>query len=513
MNLQEALRIVRTRWTLALAFTLLGIAASIIAFIVRPPEYTATTDLFVSAQVGDNPQQAYQGAQLSEQRVKSYSELVTSDRTLTDTARRLGLTSTRDELASKISATSAPDSVIINVSAIDASPEAAAALSNTAALVTADVVDQLERPASPVGVAPVAIRVVQPAEAPTEPSSSSLLATVIVGLLSGMFLGIAAAFARNALDTTVSSVERLQESSGVPNLGVTPFDADARNQPLAFASDLQGVRAESVRHVRTNLQFVNADKPHKIIAITSSVPAEGKTTLTANLAEAMSSVGMKVLLVEADLRRPRLSALLGLDRSVGLTSVLSGRVARHQATQPWNGGIVDMLASGPIPPNPSELLSSAQMDRFLAEARELYDIVLIDTPPLLPVTDAAALAPKVDGVVLACRFNAISTTQVRQACESLRRVGVEPIGTVLTMEPVRGRTAEYSYSYRSDHSAYNFPSSAGRDSSQRKPAHDRTRNGRSNQAVSITDRHPSTDFKNQPGAGPKGPPSLGGHGL
>lgn len=452
---------VRERWVVIALAVVLGLVGALAAFLVRPPEYTAQLSLYVSAQVGDNPQQAYQGAQLSEQRVKSYNELVTGDRVTSETIRRLGLDRTPEQLAAQLTATSALDSVIINIAVTEESPAQAAAIANTVGTVVTEVVDELERPAAPNGIAPVAVRVVQPAPVPTQPSSTGLPITLALGLLAGLAVGVGAAFARNALDTSVKSVDVLGAASGAPNLGAIAYDAKVPGKPLTVQGDPQSPRAEAFRQLRTNLQFIDVDNPRKVILVTSAMPGEGKTTTVANLAIALSSMGGRLLVIEADMRRPKLSAMLGLDRSVGLTRVLSGRMRLQQAVQPWGGGAFDVLATGPTPPNPSELLGSNQMRALLDEARSTYDVVLIDTPPLLPVTDAAAIAPATDGAVLVCRFKQTTRPQVEAAAQALRSVSVEPLGTVFTMVPDSGPLAYAKYtSYYSSEVAAAAPARA-----------------------------------------------------
>ena len=214
--------------------------------------------------------------------------------------------------------------------------------------------------------------------------------------------------------------------------------------------DPQAPRAEAFRQLRTNLQFIDVDRPHRVLVITSAMPSEGKTTTLANLAIALATAGHRVLVVDADLRRPKLTDLLGLDRSVGLTNVLSGRVAPGQVIQHWAEG-VDVLASGPLPPNPSELLGSTQMASTLQHLGAQYDIVLVDTPPLLPVADAAAVAPATDGVLLVCRFKT-TREQLGGAVHALQAVSAALLGTVFSMVPARGPRAYANYNsyYRTE---------------------------------------------------------------
>ncbi len=187
--------------------------------------------------------------------------------------------------------------------------------------------------------------------------------------------------------------EQLREAVGAPNLGFVAFDAGVPKRPLTVHEDPQSPRAEAFRQLRTNLQFVDVDEPPRTIVMTSSVPGEGKTTTLVNLAIAVSSAGRRVLVIDADLRRPKVADYLGLDGSVGLTNLLAGPLGLGLAIQPWAGGAFDVIASGPLPPNPSELLGSRQMRELLESVRDDYDLILLDSPPLLPVTDAAARRP------------------------------------------------------------------------------------------------------------------------
>jgi len=449
MTLHDHLRILRERWLIVLALVLVGVLAAGAVWYLRPQEYTARLTMYVSAQTADSAQSAYQGAQLSQQRVTSYVELVASPRVTEEVGRRLGLAISTDDLAEQIKASSALDSVLVDVAVTDTSPQRAADIANAVGQVFSGLVTELERPTTPGVQPPVAVRVVQPAPVPAIPSSTSLPVALALGLIAGLGLGIAGALARSALDTSVKSPDHLRDATGAPNLGFIAFDPQTPKRPLTVHEDPHSPRSEAFRQLRTNLQFVDVDHPRKVVVVTSSLPAEGKSTTLANLAIAMSSAGYRVLAIEADLRRPKLADLLGLDRAVGLTSVLAGRVHAGQAIQHWPGGI-DVLASGPLPPNPSELLASQQMATLLADLRERYDAVLIDTPPLLPVTDAAAIAPATDGVILVCRYKETRRDQLRTAVQALESVSATVLGTVFSMVPASGPRAyaQYNSYYR-----------------------------------------------------------------
>ena len=454
MTTQDYLRVLREQWVVVvIAAVLAVIAAGTVAFL-RPPEYTANLTMYVSAQTADDADGAYQGSLLSQQRVTSYVELVSSTRVSGEVIRRLDLPQTPEQLAGQITASSAPDSVLIDVAVTGSSPERAAQVANSVGDVFTRLVDELERPTAADGVPPVVVRVVQPAAVPAAPSSTGLAVPLAFGLFVGLALGMGAALARNAMDTSMKSPERLREAAQAPILGVIAYDPQVPKRPLTLHEDAQSPRSEAFRQLRTNLQFVDVDHPRKVIVVTSSMPGEGKTTTLCNMAIAMAAAGSRLLVIEGDLRRPKVADLLGIERSVGLTSILAGQVRVEQVIQRWAGGRFDVLASGPLPPNPSELLASEHTADLLEELREQYEMVLIDSPPLLPVTDAAAVAPATDGAILVCRFKQTSQGQVQAAVAALQAVSAPLLGTVFTMVPSSGPGAygQYNSYYRTEES-------------------------------------------------------------
>ena len=502
MTIQDYLRVLREQWLVVLLAVALGLVGAGAAFFLRPAEYTAKLTMYVSSQGGDTTSAAYQGAQLSQQRVTSYVELVSSRRVSQDVIQRLGLDETPEALATKITATSALDSVLIDVAVVDSSPQRAADLANTVGEVFTGLVDELERPVKPDAPQAVAVRVVQPATPPIGPSSTGLSVTLALGLLAGLAVGVGGALARNALDVSVKSLDQLREVAGAPNLGTIAHDPEVPRRPLTVHEDAQSPRSEAFRQLRTNLQFVDVDNPRKVIAVTSAMPSEGKTTTLVNLAIAMSSAGSHVLVIEADLRRPKVADVLGLERTAGLTSVLSGRVRVEQVIQSWGGGAFDVLASGPLPPNPSELLASRHMGAMLRALREEYDAILIDTPPLLPVTDAAAVAPSTDGAILVCRFKQTTRVQVETAVQALSAVSAPLLGTVFTMVPNSGPRAyaQYNSYYRTEEPVVPAPPP---------PAS----NGRRPRTTSDGHRPPATrNGHRQPAASDGPPPPLANSG-
>jgi receptor protein-tyrosine kinase len=201
------------------------------------------------------------------------------------------------------------------------------------------------------------------------------------------------------------------------------------------------------------LQFLNIDDPPRVLVVVSSVPGEGKTTTAISLAIVLAQSGQRVALVEGDLRRPRVTQYLDIVSGAGLTNVLAGVASLEDVLQPVGDGKLTVLASGPNPPNPSEMLGSAHMRDLIGELRESNDYVVIDSSPLLPVTDGAVLGALSDGVVLVTRYGATKRDQLRQSAQMLRSVDAKLLGVVLNMVPPKSATAYgygYGYGYAAD---------------------------------------------------------------
>lgn len=447
MDLRDYLRIASKHWRLVALFTVLALGASIVATLAVTPMYQARAQLFVSAQLGETDiSQLAQGSTFSQQRVKSYADIVDSERVTQPVVDQLDLPLTADELAGRVSASAPLDTVLINVDVTDESPTRAAAIANAVGFQFVQVVRDLEA-APDAKRSPVRVSVVRRADVSTTPVSPRTKVNLALGLLVGLALGIGVAMLRETLDTTVKPDGDLADSGGFPVLGRIGYDAVARKNPLVVQADPHGARAEAFRQLRTSLQFVDIDHKPRSIVVTSSLPDEGKSTTAANLAITMAQAGLRVVLVEGDLRRPRLAEYLGLEGATGLTSVLVGSADLHDVLQPWGDGNLKVLPSGPIPPNPSELLGSQHMLKLLKHLEEIADIVLVDAPPLLPVTDAAVLSALADGALVVCRVGKTRREQLRRAVEALASVDARLLGIVLNMAPTKGPHA-YSYGYR-----------------------------------------------------------------
>jgi tyrosine-protein kinase len=242
-------------------------------------------------------------------------------------------------------------------------------------------------------------------------------------------------------------VAELNRLAPAPVLAEIAHDRQVPSRPLIVDEPFTSPRAEAFRKLRTNLQFRDGRRGHHVVVVTSARMGEGTSTTACNLAIAMAEAGNRVLLVDANLRNPRVSDYLGLDPFPGLVDVLAGRMVWQYARQPWNRGGFDVLTAGPYPHNHSQLLASYSLADLFADMRNHYDFIVVDTPALLAVSDAAAVAARADGVVLAVQHRQTSQDQVAAAVDALNTVSARLLGTVLTMTKGRlrreGRVPSY----------------------------------------------------------------------
>ncbi len=445
MELRDYLEVVRRRWVWIVACALLFTMAAFALTLAQTKQYSSSARLFVTT-TSDIDTSIYQGGQFSQQRVQSYADLVSSRELASQVVKELGLSLTSDELAREVSARATLNTVNLTITATDPSPHTAQSIAQQYAQDLTDLIRQLETPPGQTA-APIKATIVDSASLPTSPSSPKPVRNTGLGLILGLLVGVGLAVLRQALDTRINSVEDLHEVSDVPVLGAIAYDSATAKNPLISNVASHAPRAESFRVLRTNLQFVDVDQKQKVFVITSAIPEEGKTTTSVNLAISLAQAGMKTLLVEGDLRRPKSGRQLGLDAAVGVTTVLLGRVTVEDAIQHHEGSGLDFLASGATPPNPAELLQSKSMADLMGRLRERYDIVIIDAPPLLPVTDAALLSAHADGALIVIRHGKVTKEQVRHSIERLHQVDASVVGIVLNMVPVRGRGYGYGYGY------------------------------------------------------------------
>lgn len=435
----------RARWVTVCVTSLFVFLDALAFTLMTTPQYQASTRLYVSTTSGSSIQDIYSGNRLSQERLLSYVELITSS-TLAQRAvdhRDLGISAA--SLRAKVGAKAQKNTVLINVTVVDASPTRARDLAN--AVSDEFVLMAAEFDPSPNGSPRPDARIVveQHASVPTKPVAPNKRRNLLYGLAAGIALGMGLALVRELMDNTVKDRETLEALTGVGLVGSIPLATELRNsQVVSFEGDSSSA-AESFRQLRTNLQFLNVDNPPRVIVVTSASPGEGKSTTAINIALALAEAEHKVVLVDGDLRRPSIHKCLELAGSAGFSTVLSGAATLPEVLQETKFPNLTVLASGACPPNPSELLGSRAAKNVLNELRQRFDFIIVDSSPLLAVTDGSILSANSDGALVTCRYGRTKRGQLADAIRNLRDVGAVVLGAAFTMTPARSKTS-YSYS-------------------------------------------------------------------
>lgn len=296
------------------------------------------------------------------------------------------------------------------------------------------------------------VRILDRARPANKPVRPDLVRNMALALLLGLLGGIGLAFGAEALDQSITSQQQVEERLGLPFLGIIPSierTKDGGAQDLIVHTEPKSAVAECLRAVRTNLLFMSPEKPLRTIMVTSSGPQEGKTTTATSLAVTMTASGNRVLLVDADMRRPRIHRIFGMESRVGLSSLILGESTLAAVTQHSPVPGLDVLPCGPVPPNPAELLHTAAFQRLLAEMATSYDRVIIDSPPVGVVADAVVIGTQVDGVLVVLKATKTTKAVAQQAVKQLRDVNAPIFGAVLNdLDLTDQKYGQYAYYYR-----------------------------------------------------------------
>ncbi|NYF15542.1 capsular exopolysaccharide synthesis family protein [Microbacterium sp. AK009] len=443
MELIDYIRILRKNWLIIVVATLLGIGVAATYSLTRTPQYETQSTVFVSSQSGTSIQELQQGNVFTQDRVTTYSNLVSTPIVMNPVIAELDLGITAAQLDAKVEASSALNTTLITITVTDPDPILAADIANALAASLTAAVEEIETP-NDSDVSPVRLTRVKDALPPLAPSSPNVPLNLALGALVGLALGVGAAVLRSVLDTRIRSPRDVEQVTDRPMIGAIPFDSKVKERPLIVHADPLSPRAESFRALRTNLQFLDMEGRSSFV-ITSSVPSEGKSTTTINLAIALADAGKRVALIDTDLRKPKVAEYLGIEGGAGLTDVLINRARVGDVMLPWGQRSLYVLPAGKVPPNPSELLGSAQMHTLLEVLERDFDVVLCDAPPLLPVTDAAILAKATSGAILIVASGQTNRHQLSGALDALQTVGAKIAGLVMTMVPTKGPDAYYAY--------------------------------------------------------------------
>lgn len=456
MELTDYLRILRAHWLGVLLLTLATATAALAFSLTQPKVYAANANGFVSSGLNDNPALASVSDSLAKSRAKSYVDIAKSRATAQAVIDDLELDAAPSSLIGNIEVEQPIDTVLIKVTARAGTPLEAQQLADAWIAALADQVDQIEDPRGRDRAGTLQVVPVESAELPTAPVSPQTDRNVLLGLVLGLLLGLGYAVVRSQLDRRIRSAAAVEQRFGVTVVGAIPGDPGLQHDPgtrapIAVFEESETKQrtgsAEAFRKLRTNLRFMDVDNPPRVIVVTSPQQGDGKSTVAANLAAAIAASGERVTLVDGDLRRSSVAQSFGLVEGAGLTDVLTGRVDVADVTQqPAQHANLSILAAGATPPNPSELLGSQTMRALLRQLAE-DGIVIVDAPPLLPVTDAAVLTAVTDGAFVVISTGKTLDTDLEGALNHIEAVSGRTLGIVFNRVPRRESDAGYYGGY------------------------------------------------------------------
>jgi capsular exopolysaccharide synthesis family protein len=511
MELRRYLSVLRKWFWLVIACTLLAGGLAFLLSRNSPPVYQASATLMVNQASNPSSATAYSDILTSERLARTYSNLLISRPVLEETARRLGVDV--DTLRGSISVTPVRETQLLEIQVEGSGPDLVAQIANTLPQVfiersrelqvgrvsesKANLEKEIANTEADLARTQTALNqatdeaqkarletslaqyrstystlvasyqqvklaeaqasnnlvVAEAAEAPERPIRPRPLVTALLAAIFGALVAVGAAFVIEYLDDTIKTPDDVTRVSGLPTLGaIARLKDGAGDRQLVASIESKAPESEAYRTLRTNIQFSSVDKPTRTLLVTSSGPSEGKSTTAANLAVVMAQTGKRVIAVDADLRRPVLHRVFGVPNNTGITTaLLAGEGASLEGDlRPTVVENLSILTSGPIPPNPSEILGSHRMASLIESLAQLADMVIFDSPPVLAVTDAAVLGRQVDGVVLVADAQQTREQVLARAVSELQNTGANLLGVVLNRLDSRSGGYYYYYYYYAD---------------------------------------------------------------
>jgi capsular exopolysaccharide synthesis family protein len=430
MDVDAYIRVMRSHRVVIGLCLLAGVVMAGLIVMARPPAYQASVQLYGSAgAISSGEGTAYEGQRYTEQRMRSYATLLAGRAGAEAVRRRLNLSESVEGIRHKIRVSVPPNSSIATITARDASPQLAKAIAQVLAAEAPNLIAALESPARNERP-PIQLSVINPAGVPTARIASKAV-YLALGAVLGLLAGIGSALLRERSDDRIRSGDDASSAAAAPLLGTIAKRAARDPSPVMTGAPLSP-DAEAYRSLRSHLVMAAQEqKQPKAFVVTSAVPGEGKTEVVANLGLALAQAGEKVAVVDANLRAPRLAALLDLPSEVGLTNLLAGTTSLHLALRRQPSSSLAVLPGGSASSSPVEMLESERWRAVLAELTDHFDWVLVDAPAVLAASDPLVLAAGTSGGLLVCRANSTGRRELREACQALRMVETEPIGVVL----------------------------------------------------------------------------------
>jgi capsular exopolysaccharide synthesis family protein len=440
-NAARVIVAVRRFWWLITALAIVGGGVAFGASAATTPIFESTASLYFTLDIGATAGDLNQGATYTQNQMLSYGQLATSSRVLQPVIDELGLDTTPRVLARTIAVSIPQSTVVLEVQASSPRAGEAADIANAVTRSLVTVVGEIASTGAD-STPSVKAEIIDEAVVPRVQALPNKTLDAAIGLFIGLLVGLIAAFLGTQFDTRIRTVAVLIEAVGKPVLGTVA--KRGRGRPRVDTDPLSQT-SEDFRRIRSSLTYASLNEPIRSLLVTSTLPGEGKTTVATNLARSFADPQRRTLLVDGDLRKPRVGEYLGVEGSIGLTTVLVGEIAFDDARISWGSPSFDLLASGEIPPNPAEVLTSTAMRRMLdGAATAAYDHIVVDSPPVLSVADATLMGPIVDGVVVVVDARRTRRHHAVQAVRELEAGGARVIGMILNnVEPPRASRSRY----------------------------------------------------------------------
>ncbi|GAA3930606.1 polysaccharide biosynthesis tyrosine autokinase [Microbacterium soli] len=458
MRLRDYAGAFRRYWPAIVLMIAVGVGVGLGWAKLQTPVYQADASGYISMseKFDDSLFSPGQADTLAKAKVPTYLDMATWRTVAEQAASDLKLSASPEALVQRISVTNPDGTAILKISATGDSPTVARDLASAWVTALAAEIDRVEGDGEP-GSADMTLQLGESASLPTEPQFPDTRMAMIVGLLIGLGGGVAFALVRALADRRLRSADDVEQRLNIPVAGTLPdvgtlADGNRLYRPTDVAEGPKAQRAdfavrESLRMLRTNLQFMNVDDPPRTIVVTSAMPGEGKSTVAANLAGTLAANGTHVILIDGDLRRPTVAETTGINGDVGLSDVLAGRLEITDALRRVTGvPNLLVLPAGTPPPNPSELLGSERMRTLLRNLAE-HAMVIVDAPPLLSVTDGAVLTRQADGALVVVSTGRTGYDIVNDAVGMLEKIHGHVLGVVLNRVPVTGGMYGGVYAY------------------------------------------------------------------